>query len=242
MNTSNSLLESHSRKLTPHPRAKRTTGVLLTLAVATLTCFTSSCTSEPIISRNGVSGVALGEVGIEALLAASALGGGGSTPKHLGNFETSDTTYLGGFIPIKQSHGSDRSIDNGTKFFVDGRKRGCLPRVLEVAKPGPHLIRIEIPAFQPYELTLSETIQIQVGQQSVEAWPPVIVDCLSGEIFTTRETATVNPDRNSGKRRPTDLTKKVGDTPILIVTTTEKQQPGWRKIGQLHPSWRNGAR
>ena len=239
MNTSISLRpkapsQSHVERPTPN-----ITGVLLFIAIlGGLT----SCTSEAIVSRNGVSKMALSEVGMEALLAACAIGGSGPSVEHLGNFDTTDTVYLGGIIPVKKTHGQDRRINNGTKFFVDGRNRGCLPRVLEVAKPGPHLIRIEIPAFQPYELTLSETIQIQVGQQNVEAWPPVIVDCLSGEIFTTRETSTVNPDRNSGKRHSTDLTKKVGDTPILIVTTTEKQQPGWRKIGQLHPSWRNGAR
>ena len=55
-----------SRKPPAHYRpAPHAIGVLLTIALlSTLT----SCTSEPIVSKNGVSGVALGEVGIQALL------------------------------------------------------------------------------------------------------------------------------------------------------------------------------
>lgn len=200
-------------------------------------CSIAACTTEPIVSRKGVSGVAAGEVGIEALIIA---GGGRAAPDNIGNLDFSDTLYLGGIIPFKKpSGGLDIRVNNGTKLFVDGRKRGCLPQVLKVRAPGPHVVRLEIPAFQPYELTLSETTLIHVGQTDVEAWQPVIVDCLSGEIFTTRDTSTVNPDRNSGKRRATELQKKVGGTPLLIVTTTDKKQPGWRKIGQLRAAWRN---
>lgn len=214
---------------------------LLTLVIAAgvAVSILTSCTSEPLVSRKGVSGVAVGEFGIEALMIAC---GGRAAPDNIGNLDISDTLYLGGIIPIKKPAGGlDLRVNNGTKFFVDGRKRGCLPRVLKIRKPGPHVIRLEIPAFQPYELTLSETIQLRIGQTEVEAWPPVIVDCLSGEIFTTRDTSTVNPDRNSGKRRATDITKKVGGTLVLIVTTTDKKHPGWRKIGQLHAAWSNGG-
>ncbi len=215
---------------------------LLTMVVAASVAVggLASCTSEPVVSRKGVSGVALGEFGIEALLAAAALGGGASAPPNLGNFDVSDTFYIGGLIPVKKPSGPEGRIDNGTKLFVDGRKRGCLPQVLKVRAPGPHVVRLEIPAFQPYELTLSETTELRVGETEVEAWPPVIVDCLSGEIFTTRDTSAVNPDRNSGKRSATDITKKVGGTPVLIVTTTDKKHPGWRKIGQLRSVWGNG--
>lgn len=201
----------------------------------------TACTSEPLVSRKGVSGVAVGEFGIEALMAVAALGGATAAPEHLGNFDITNKVYVGGLIPVTMRSGPGSRIDNGTNLFVDGRHHGCLPRVLKVRKPGPHVVHLEIPAFQPYELTLSETIQIRVGQTEVEAWPPVIVDCLSGEIFTTRDTSTVNPDRNSGQHRATDITKKVGGPPVLVVTTTDQKQPGWRKIGQLKAAWGNGV-
>ena len=212
--------------------------VILTAATVAVLGGFASCTSEPLVSRKGVSGVALGEFGIEALLLACAYAsaGTGVPDVEVGNLNRNDTFYIGGIIPIEMPR-----YNNGTKVLVDGHKRGCLPRVLKVRKPGPHVVRLEIPAFQPYELTLSETIRVRVGQTEVEAWPPVIVDCLSGEIFTTRDTSTVNPDRNSGTRRATDITKKLGGTPVLIVTTTDKKHPGWRKIGQLRAAWGNGG-
>jgi hypothetical protein len=212
----------------------RRTFILASAAVISLACI-SGCTSEPIVSRKGVSGLAAAEMGIETLMALNRAGG---MPNDFGNMDVTDKYYLGGLIPVKKTGGPDRRIDNGTRFFVDGRKRGCLPRVMKVSGPGPHTVRLEIPAFQPYELTLTEVVQLRIGQTEVAAWPPVIVDCLSGEIFTTHDTAAVNPNRNSGLRSSTDLTKKAGGTPLLIVTTTDKKQPGWRKIGQLRSRWR----
>ncbi len=205
--------------------------------------FLSGCTSEPLVSRKGISSVALGEVGIEALLLASVVGGGVSSPKHLGNFDTSDTHYIGGIIPVAAEwSGRGRRVDNGTRLFVDGSKRGFLPRVLSLRKPGPHVVRLEIPAFQPYELTISQTIHLHVGQQDIEAWTPVIVDCLSGEIFTASDSASIDPDRNSGTHSKTHIAAKAGGSPLLIVTTTDKRQAGWRKLGELKPAWANGAK
>lgn len=200
----------------------------------------ASCTSQPLVARKGVSGRALGEMGGETLWFAFAMasGGvlGGAPEARFDNLDFHDRIYLGGIIPIEMPR-----YDNGTKFYVDGRNHGCLPRVVKIPKPGPHTVRLEIPAFKPYELTLSEVIQVRVGQTEIEAWPPVIVDCLSGEIFTARDTSTVNHDRNSGKRRATELSGTVSKTPLLIVTTTDQTQPGWRKIGQLKAAWGNGV-
>ena len=197
---------------------------------AALSLFVGGCTSEPLVSRKGVSSIALGELGLETLAAFSRESGSAYLP-HL---EDEDVNYIGGVIPVKRStYGSDPRVDNGTRFFVDGHKRGMLPWVGTLRKPGPHRVRLELPAFEPYTLTLGEPFLLHTSQGDLEAWPPVIVHMLTGEIFTTQETSTVDVDRNSGSRKKTDIIKKAGRDPLLIVTTTTKVHAGWRKLGHL---------
>lgn len=188
----------------------------------------TGCTSEPLLSRRG--GVAAAELAVETVC---VLGRSDFNPVEQ-NLEDSDLNYIGGVVPVKKEWiERDVRVDNGTRLIVDGRKRGFLPQVLKLQKPGPHVVRLEIPAHEPYEITLPATVSLRIGAKEVEAWPPIIVDCATGEIFTTSDTAHVDPDRNSGTRKKTDLQRVIGSAPILIVTTTDKRHAGWRKIGQL---------
>jgi hypothetical protein len=99
-------------------------------------------------------------------------------------------------------------------------------------------VRLEFPAFEPYTLTLGKPTVLHTPQGDLEAWPPVIVHMLTGEIFTTQETSAVDVDRNSGTRQKTDVAKKAGRDPLLIMTTTAKVNPGWRKLGQMRVAGR----
>jgi hypothetical protein len=207
------------------------------LVPAVLFC---GCTSEPLISRKGVSGQAAGELGAEALLAVvtagAAMGKANMPEAHIGNLETEDTNYIGGFVPWKNSalapkHGP--RVDNGTIVFVDGRKRGFLPLVTTLPKPGPHLVYLGIPVFEPYMLKASNPVRLRTPQGEIEAWPPIIVDTLTGEIFTTQESSAVNVERNSGTGRKGEIRNTPGRDPLLIVTTTDKRHPGWRKVAQM---------
>ena len=198
-----------------------------TFFTAAVCLFVNGCTSEPLISRKGVSGLALGELGWETIGSL----GGHIEPSSVG---MEDVNYIAGVIPVKRSalEGGGR-VDNGTRFFVDGHKRGMVPWVGSLRKPGPHEVRLEIPAFEPYTLTLGNPILLHTSRGNLEAWPPVIVHMLSGEIFTTQETSAVDMDRNSGSREKTDIAKKAGNGPLLIVTTTTKVDPSWRKLGHM---------
>ncbi|MEZ0254408.1 MAG: hypothetical protein ACAI37_03980 [Chthoniobacter sp.] len=208
---------------------------------AALSLFVDGCTSEPLISRNGVSGLALGELGWQTI---GSLGEAHIEPSTLG---LEEVNYIGGFIPVKTStFGGEPRIDNGTRFFVDGHQRGMVPWVGRLRQPGPHQVRLEFPAFEPYTLTLGKPTVLHTPQGDLEAWPPVIVHMLTGEIFTTQETSAVDVDRNSGTRQKTDVAKKAGRDPLLIMTTTTKVNPGWRKLGQMRvadrtPGNANGA-
>ena len=226
-----------SAKPWPNPPVLRKIFIAVVLAVVL-----DGCTSEPLISRKGVSSLAMGELGIEALIAAASFGGGAGDV-NIPTLELEDTNYIGGVIPVKKSalEGDGRRVDNGTRLFVDGHKRGFLPRVGTLRKPGPHQIRLEIPVFEPYTLTLGDPVVLRTPQGDIEAWPPIIVHTLTGEIFTTQESSAVDVDRNSGTRRKTDIAKKAGRDPLLIVTTTDKPKPGWRKLGQMHVAGQVGG-
>jgi hypothetical protein len=203
------------------------------------------CTTAPLLSKKGVSTKALSELGVETLLAAATMGAAMghssmSEPEHFSNFESSDKVYLGGVIPMKHGEpGSERS-DNGTRLWVDGHDRGFLPRVIALKGPGPHRARISVPAFLPQDVPLQHPISLECAGTSIEAWPPIIVDCLTGEIFTTTRANGVDHDRNSGLARKTEL-KVSRHAPILIATTTDRRQPAWTKIGQMRSKWSAGA-
>lgn len=214
--------------------------LLRTVFAVTLAVCHGGCTTAPLVSSRGVSGTAAGELGGQALFATIAsifaLGKQGppsSLGDHLGVPGSEvRTVYLGGIIPVNR----DERVDNGTRIRVDGRKRGFLPLVMKLRKPGPHVVTLGIPAWKPYEFTLHTPVRLGTAQGPVEAWPPIIVDCLSGEIFTTKEAATIDPDRNSGSLQRTSLANTSSSHALLIVTTTSKQYPGWRKIGQMRPA------
>ena len=211
-------------------------GTLCTsLVLAVLFC---GCTSEPLISRKGVSGQAVGELGAEALLAVvtagAAMGKNASLPEaHIGNLETEETNYLGGLIPWKKQPEYGPRVDTGTRVLVDGRKRGFLPLVTALPKPGPHRVRLGIPVFEPYELQLSNPVRLRTPQGEIEAWPPIIVNMLTGEIFTTQDSSAVDVERNSGTGRKSEIRNEPGRDPLLIVTTTDKRHAGWHKVAQM---------
>jgi hypothetical protein len=219
--------------------AKALTLVRALLSAAALFASLGGCTTEPLVSRKGVSPSALGQLGIQALL------GMGRT-----NAEThfdEDVAYVAGIIPVNQvalDQEMDRRfgkrIDNGTRLSVNGRQRGFLPLVTTLPKPGPHQVRLEIPVFEPFTMTLGDPIRLQTAQGEIDAWPPVIVHMLTGEVYTTKESSAVDVDRNTGTRRKTDIAKEMGRHPLLIVTTTDKTNSAWRKIGQMRVQGRAG--
>jgi hypothetical protein len=203
------------------------------------------CTTAPLISKKGVSTKALSELGMEALLAtammAAAMGRAPvSPPEHFSDFDTADKVYVGGVLPVKRAGSKSERSDNGTRLWVDGRDRGFLPLVIALKEPGPHRARICVPAFQPRDIPLQRPMSLRYAGTSIRAWPPIIVDCLTGEIFTTSQAAGVDHDRNSGMARKTEL-KASRSGPILIATTTDRRQPGWTKIAQMRPFWSTGT-
>ena len=205
-----------------NPRSLFALTILAAIALPTLF---GGCTSEPLLSRSG--GVAVGELGVQALL---VLGRGGSNPV-ADNLDASDMNYLGGVVPIPRTYRERaRPVEKGSRLFVDGHARGSIPVIANVPKPGPHTVRLEIPGWQPYTLTVANPFRMRVGQGEIESWPPVFVNCHTGEIFTAEKLPFFDPSRYSG------TAFKVGPDPMLIVTTADKRRSGGKLIGKMKSS------
>ncbi len=197
-------------------------------AALALALILSGCTSEPLLSRKG--GVAAGELVVQSAL---ALGRSNAQNPVGRNIEDNGTAYLGGVIPVKgQRHERARPVEKGTRLFVDGHLRGTIPLSANLAKPGPHILRIEVPGWQPHTLKLDPSMRLPVGVGEVESWPPIFVNCRTGDIFTAPKLASLDPYLAGAGANPNN-TFRVGVEPILIVTTTTSAGRGWHKIGTM---------
>lgn len=206
-----------------NPRSLFALTILAAIALPTLF---GGCTSEPLLSRRG--GVAVGELGVQALV---VLGRGmGGNPVN-DNLDASDMNYLGGVVPIPRTHRERaRPVEKGSRLFVDGRARGSIPVIANLPKPGPHTVRLEIPGWQPHTLTVAHPFRMRVGEGEIESWPPVFVNCKTGKIFTAEKLPFFDPSRYSG------TAFKVGPDPMLIVTTADKRRSGGKMIGEMKSS------
>jgi hypothetical protein len=194
-------------------------------AVMALPFLFSACTSEPLLSRK--AGVAAGELVVQSMLVA---GRGSSSNPVDRNIEASGAAYLGGVIPVKwEHHLPARPVEKGSRFFVAGHARGPIPLVANLAKPGPHIVRLEIAGWQPHTLKLASPLRLRVGEGEVESWQPLFVNCRTGEIFTTEKLPALPLSPGSG------TPYRVRQEPMLFVTTTEHRQRGWSKIGEMKP-------
>lgn len=187
----------------------------------------SACSSVPLLSRKG--GVAAAELTIGTL---AAYGGANVVEP---NIEDSGAAYLGGVIPVRwERHEDARPVEKDTRLFVDGRARGPMPLATNLARPGPHTVRLEIPGWQPYSLKLANPVRLPVAKGQIESWPPVFVNRKTGEVFTASKVTSVEPYQ-AGAGGNLNNTFRVGSEPMLIVTTANKPRRGWSKIGEMKP-------
>jgi hypothetical protein len=183
------------------------------------------CTSEPLLSRRG--GVAAGELVVQSMLVAARDCSSNPVDR---NIEASGAAYLGGVVPVKwEHHQPARPVEKGSRLFVDGHARGPIPLLANLAKPGPHIVRLEIATWQPHTLKLASPLRLRVGKGEVESWQPLFVNCKTGEIFTAEKIPALALPLGSG------TPYRVGPEPMLFVTTTDNHQRGWSKIGEMKP-------
>lgn len=219
---------------------KNHTTIPAIIAALALPAIFTGCSTHPIISRKGVSGMAAGEVVLRtAALGLFTVGQGAPKDYEFAPSDRSGRTYVLGIVPVR-SEADERSEDS-TQLYVNKRNHGCLPVVTPLDGAGPHRITITVAAFQPWTTTLAKPIVLRVPSGQIKAWPPLIVEWLSGAVYTIPDGGSLDREHEVDNKKISNRRETAGRAPLLIVTTTGKHHPEWRKIGELKPALSNGG-
>ncbi len=209
------------------------------IAALALPAIFTGCSTHPIVSRKGVSGMAAGEVVLRtAALGLFTAARGAPKDYEIAPTDRSGRTYLLGILPVGIA--PDERSENSTQLYVNKRNHGCLPVVTPLDGAGPHRITITVAAFQPWTTVLAKPIILSVRGRKINAWPPLIVEWLSGAVYTIRDGGNLDPDPGVDDEKITNLREIAGRAPLLIVTTG-KHHAEWRKLGELKTTSGNGG-
>ncbi|MEK0448853.1 MAG: hypothetical protein RL088_1121 [Verrucomicrobiota bacterium] len=210
------------------------------IAAFVLPAIFTGCSTHPIVSRKGVSGMAAGEVVLRtAALGLFTVGQGAPKGYDVTPSDRSGRTYILGVVPVRVE--PDERSENSTQLYVNKRNHGCLPIVTPLEGAGPHRITITVAAFQPWTTVLAKPIVLNVRGRQINAWPPLIVEWFSGAVYTIRDGGKLDSDLGVDDGKIASLREIAGRAPLLIGTTTGKHHAEWRKLGELKPKLGNGG-
>ncbi|HEX8693248.1 MAG TPA: PEGA domain-containing protein [Longimicrobium sp.] len=118
------------------------------------------------------------------------------------------------------------SSPTGAAVFVDDQPAGVTPTTLNLTRRDHHVVRLELPGYQPYEIQLVRGVSGWVwGNLVFGGLPGLAVDALTGGIYKLTPN-TVNATLATGA-----TTLRTGDQ--LHVQVVLAADPAWQKIGQL---------
>jgi hypothetical protein len=123
-----------------------------------------------------------------------------------------------------------RSVPKQADVTINGRPFGHSPVTARLARGKEHLVRIEYPGYEPYEMTLTRTFSGWVwGNVVFGGLPGLVVDALTGSMFRLTPEQVSAELRQGGAR-----TVATGD--VLHVAVTLAPDPDWEYIGTLEPT------
>lgn len=113
----------------------------------------------------------------------------------------------------------------GAQITVDGQNMGVTPMVASLKRNNTHVVRMSLPGYEPYEITLARKTSGWIwGNLAFGGIPGLIVDMATGALYKlTPEQVSTNMARTVAM---TD-----GDRIYIGVTLTP--DAAWEKIGQL---------
>lgn len=121
------------------------------------------------------------------------------------------------------------SVPTGAQVTVDNVQSGNTPMVAKLTRKDNHIVRITLPGYQPYDLTLTRGVSGWVwGNLAFGGLIGLAVDAIDGGMYKlTPEqlTATLSTEHAS-------LSRSQDGIYLLAVL---RPQPGWVKVAQLQP-------
>lgn len=121
------------------------------------------------------------------------------------------------------------STPTGASITVDGVNYGKTPLTADLKRKDNHIIKIELPGYQPYETTLTRSVSGWVwGNIVVGGLPGLVIDAISGGLYKLTPVQIMATLQKQGAGL-----KLREDTLYIAVALTS--DPDWQKIGNLTP-------
>jgi PEGA domain len=121
------------------------------------------------------------------------------------------------------------SVPTGAQVTVDNLQSGNTPMVAKLTRKDNHIVRISLPGYQPYDLTLTRGVSGWVwGNLVFGGLVGLAVDAIDGGMYKLTPpqlTAALSTEHASLSR--------TRDGIFLVAVL--KPAPGWVKVAQLQP-------
>lgn len=119
------------------------------------------------------------------------------------------------------------STPSSAQVTIDGQVTGKTPVVAHLTRKENHIVRIEMPGYQPYEATITHSVSGWVwGNIAFGGLIGLAVDAIDGGMYN------LEPEQISGVL----LANKAVVTPTrdgIYMVVVLGPQPGWQKVAQL---------
>jgi hypothetical protein len=120
------------------------------------------------------------------------------------------------------------SAPTGAVVTIDGLQSGNTPVIAKLTRKANHIVRVELPGYQPYDLTLTHSVSGWVwGNVAIGGLIGLAVDAISGGMYK------LSPEQLTASLAMTAhaSVNKMGDGLYLLAVL--KPQPDWVKVAQL---------
>jgi hypothetical protein len=120
------------------------------------------------------------------------------------------------------------SAPTGATVTIDGLQSGNTPVIAKLTRKANHIVRIELPGYQPYDLTLTHSVSGWVwGNIAIGGLIGLGVDAISGGMYK------LTPEQLSATLA-TSMHASVSKTSDgIYLFAVLNPQPDWVKVAQL---------
>jgi hypothetical protein len=129
-------------------------------------------------------------------------------------------------------HGSSQELSvastpTGATVLVDGMEAGKTPFVANLKRKDKHVVRIEMPGYQPFEMPIVRATSGWVwGNLVFGALPGLAIDAITGGLYKLK------PDEVNATLAANTASVASGND-YLVVAVVLRPEAGWEKVGQL---------
>ena len=117
------------------------------------------------------------------------------------------------------------STPTGSSVTIDNKPLGNTPVIAKLARKDHHIVKIEMPGYQPFESTITRKVSGWVwGNILFGGLIGLAVDAISGGLYK------LTPEQVAGTLQRSDTSDKEDTVVIMVVLAPD---PAWQRIGSL---------